>query len=86
MAPREARSPCGSGGDEALERVADALVDAVRAEPFTTPIGAIRATASAGTAIGDADTTPEALIERADHAMYAAKRRGRDRVVRAPWS
>jgi diguanylate cyclase (GGDEF)-like protein/PAS domain S-box-containing protein len=76
----------GDGGDEALERVADALVDAVRAEPFTTPIGAIRATASAGTAIGDADTTPEALIERADHAMYAAKRRGRDRVVRAPWS
>ena len=40
-----------------------------------------RVSFSAGTAVDRCDDTPEALIARADAALYAAKRLGRDRVV-----
>jgi diguanylate cyclase (GGDEF)-like protein len=40
-------------------------------------------TCSAGVAYWDGQETPEALIGRADSALYEAKRAGRDRVVTA---
>ncbi|HXH64828.1 MAG TPA: diguanylate cyclase [Mariprofundaceae bacterium] len=40
----------------------------------------IRATISVGVAMIEADNTVETAIDRADRAMYAAKREGRDRV------
>ena len=43
----------------------------------------VRVTVSAGCAqIDPSSPTREALIERADHALFAAKRAGRNRVVR----
>ena len=41
-------------------------------------------TASAGLAWWDGSETPGELIERADQALYNAKRGGRDRLMRAP--
>ena len=41
-------------------------------------------TASFGVAAAQAGDTPETLIARADAALYAAKRAGRDRVIAAP--
>lgn len=40
-------------------------------------------TCSAGIAVWDGEESPEALLARADGALYEAKRRGRDRVVSA---
>lgn len=43
----------------------------------------VRVTASQGIAISDGSEYPQVVIERADAALYAAKRAGRDRVVSA---
>ncbi len=40
-----------------------------------------RVSFSAGVATDHADDTPDSLVERADRALYSAKRMGRDRVV-----
>jgi two-component system cell cycle response regulator len=55
----------------------------IAAEPFQVPVGAsLRITASVGVATLCSQTeTVEALLERADTALYAAKREGRNRVV-----
>ncbi len=55
----------------------------IAAEPFQVPGGAsLRITASVGVATLCSQTeTVEALLERADTALYAAKREGRNRVV-----
>lgn len=45
-----------------------------------TPFGQ---TVSAGVAVWDGAESPETLMSRADHALYAAKRGGRDRCVTA---
>ncbi|WIM92549.1 diguanylate cyclase [Actinoplanes oblitus] len=46
-----------------------------------TPVGPLRATFSAGVAQLEPGENAEDLLRRADRALYAAKERGRDRVV-----
>jgi len=60
------------------------LLGALRERPVTFSNGATRViTFSAGVAAADleSDFVTEQLVERADQALYAAKRAGRDRVV-----
>jgi diguanylate cyclase (GGDEF)-like protein len=66
-------------GLEAAVIVAERLrsfVSRIRVEGLTWPV-----TASFGVAEWHAQDSVERLISRADHAMYAAKAAGRDRVV-----
>jgi two-component system cell cycle response regulator len=63
--------------------VAERLRSEVEKVPFTTSLGdSIRVTVSIGIAEsqGRSDTA-DILIKRADQALYAAKRAGRNRVV-----
>jgi two-component system cell cycle response regulator len=64
-------------------QVGERLRACVAAEPFPLkPDLQIRVTASVGLAtLEQADDTPETLFKRADNALYAAKRRGRNRVA-----
>ena len=58
---------------------------AVEAEPFDTPNGPLRVTVSVGVSEarqGEGGVTE--LLERADRAMYSAKKAGRDRVASDP--
>lgn len=57
------------------ERIRGAIADA--------PCGGVRVTASIGCAGWRPGDTPEALVKRADEALYAAKAAGRNRVVAA---
>jgi len=70
---------------QAAEVVARRLVEAVRAQPFATPAGALGVTVSVGTVVADDPQEDLAsLWRRVDAALYAAKSAGRDRVVAAP--
>ena len=66
-------------GIEEAEVLLARLRETCRDRPLT-PSGA-RLTFSAGLARFDYDDTPEALLGRADAALYRAKRSGRDRTV-----
>ena len=58
------------------------LIAAIRSTPISTPAASLEITASAGAARREhSHTTADALIDSADRALYAAKHRGRDRVV-----
>jgi diguanylate cyclase (GGDEF)-like protein/PAS domain S-box-containing protein len=59
--------------------LAEALRGALEAASIEIPAGKLTMTASFGLAIGGAN--PETLIQRADAALYAAKRGGRNRVA-----
>ncbi|MDO1559922.1 PleD family two-component system response regulator [Brevundimonas sp. 2R-24] len=86
--------PCRYGGEEFVvimpgasmtdaERVAERIRLHVSAAPFTVRDGrSIPVTISIGVAatLGEGDT-PEALMKRADQALYEAKTTGRNRVV-----
>ena len=85
---------CRLGGEEFLVimpdtdlqrayQVGERLRACVAAEPFTIGGGGkIKVTASVGLATLDQpNDTPDTLFKRADNALYAAKRRGRNRVV-----
>jgi diguanylate cyclase (GGDEF)-like protein len=62
------------------KRIAEQIIEAVRATEVRFEDKAIRATISAGIAICPKDgTTPNDLIESADSALYRAKNNGRDR-------
>ncbi|EHR70278.1 diguanylate cyclase (GGDEF) domain-containing protein [Burkholderiales bacterium JOSHI_001] len=64
---------------------AERLRSALAATALAWKQQAIELTVSVGVATAtDADETPERLIERADAAMYVAKRSGRNRSVVAP--
>jgi diguanylate cyclase (GGDEF)-like protein/PAS domain S-box-containing protein len=66
------------------EILAERLRRAVAAQPFDTPAGPVRVTVSIGVTAFNAGDSLTLLIERADAAMYAAKRAGRDRVTTHP--
>jgi two-component system cell cycle response regulator len=77
------------GGEEFLVLLPDTDADAaataaerIREEvaSATTPVPV---TVSLGIATWEDDETPEALLHRADQALYAAKAAGRDRVMAA---
>ena len=85
---------CRLGGEEFLiimpdtdmgraYQVAERLRAHIAAETFqVNPESRIRVTASVGIAtLERADDTPDILLKRADNALYAAKRNGRNRVV-----
>ena len=72
-------------GPEALREIAEQIREAVselgiihqhegRDKPVTISVGL-------ATMLPEASSQPEQLVERADHALYQAKRQGRDRVV-----
>ena len=79
------------GGEEfcilsnATDAAAAAMAERIRADleakPFMTPSGIMQATVSAGIAIRSGDPeTLQALLDRADVALYQAKEAGRNRV------
>jgi diguanylate cyclase (GGDEF)-like protein len=70
--------PGGSGrlGSDAAARVCER----VRAHPWDELVPGLQVTVSAGVASGPVDDL-EAVLHRADAAMYRAKRAGRDRVA-----
>jgi diguanylate cyclase (GGDEF)-like protein len=63
-------------------RVAERLGNAIAEKPFHTSEGDITVTISIGVAAQDENTLHfEALIARADQALYIAKHKGRNRVA-----
>ncbi|WP_225218192.1 GGDEF domain-containing protein [Luteimonas colneyensis] len=67
--------------DDALA-IAEGLRNAIASSPVTLADGStLRLTGSIGAAIQDGHPDYERVLARADAAMYAAKRAGRDRVV-----
>ena len=83
------------GGDEFLitlsgiHDLAEAVTIAEKirgacAEPVDTSEGSVTATVSIGVTLADPVESGDDLIARADKAMYAAKRAGRNRVVAVP--
>jgi diguanylate cyclase (GGDEF)-like protein/PAS domain S-box-containing protein len=83
------------GGDEFMITLGDihdlpeaeAIAEKIRlacAEPVTTTDGVVATTVSIGVTLADPIESGDDLIARADKAMYAAKRAGRNRVVAVP--
>jgi diguanylate cyclase (GGDEF)-like protein len=74
----------GTDGRSALE-IAERLLNAVRVTPIDHDVLSVSMTLSIGVAAFDGqDANLDALIRRADAALYAAKDAGRDRAVLAP--
>lgn len=74
----------GTNADEGL-RVAERIRERLCSEPIRIRGDlAIAQTVSVGLATWDGGETAASLDQRADRAMYEAKRRGRNRVVRTP--
>jgi diguanylate cyclase (GGDEF)-like protein len=73
-------------GLEEAWQAAERLCAAVRRLRFAHPLGPFQVTLSFGLAAvqGDHPHSLPALVERADTALYAAKRNGRDRVEGDP--
>ena len=67
---------------EGVLRKAEAIRSRVEQEAFTQAMETVRATVSIGVAHFPRDgSTPEEIVRKADQALYAAKLRGRNRVV-----
>ena len=78
------------GGEEFLvllpdvdETGAEATAERLRASVGNRPVAGLRVTISAGCATWLPGETPDDILRRADTALYAAKRGGRDQVQRA---
>jgi diguanylate cyclase (GGDEF)-like protein len=63
--------------EEDLRRLGERLISVAR-RPFTTGVIELRATFSVGIALGRSPLSPDEVLSRADAALYAAKRNGRD--------
>lgn len=88
---------CRWGGEEFLAllpgadateaaAVAQRTLEAIQALALphaASPTGRVTVSIGAATAMATVDVSPEALIDRADRALYSAKRAGRDRMVAA---
>ena len=70
----------GIDGPTAATTIAD-KVRSVCSQPVTTPTGTVATTLSVGVVLRQAGESSDALIARADRAMYAAKRGGRNQTV-----
>ncbi len=77
-----------NAGYEGARTVAERVCAMVAAQPVPTARGPIALTVSIGVTLCTPGDTPEAALQRADEAMYLAKKRGRNRaeVVQAPES
>jgi diguanylate cyclase (GGDEF)-like protein len=74
-----------ASSDDELRALAERHRAAIEREPFSTRVGPIPVTISIGAALSvNAVETLEEIGERADQALLAAKREGRNRVVVAP--
>ena len=72
----------GMADAPALERIGEAIRVAVAGGPVVVGLTELAVTVSIGAALsGTGHTGHETLLAAADHALYAAKRGGRDRVV-----
>lgn len=69
-----------NAGYEGACTVAERLCAMVAAQPMPTGRGNIAITVSIGITLSMPGDTPEAALQRADEAMYLAKKRGRNRV------
>ncbi|MEL6547447.1 MAG: diguanylate cyclase, partial [Myxococcota bacterium] len=66
----------------AAATLAERMRIAVEREPFSTSAGDLKVTVSLGVAqLQENDNSLESILERADGALYRAKREGRNRVV-----
>ena len=63
--------------------VARRLCEALRERPFTLADGTVAVTGSVGCAWSAGPARLSDLLDRADAALYRAKRAGRDRVAQA---
>ena len=70
----------GVDGEAAAVSIADKL-RAVCGAPVVTPTGTVTITISVGVVLCDTGESSDALVTRADQAMYAAKRAGRGQIV-----
>jgi diguanylate cyclase (GGDEF)-like protein len=75
-----------NAGYEGARTVAERVCAMVAAQPVPTARGPIALTVSIGVTLCAPGDTPEVALQRADEAMYLAKKRGRNRVevVQAP--
>lgn len=91
---RGADLACRMGGEEFLlimpdtplsgaYQIGERIRTRIASEAFQTPQGTrIRVTSSVGIATLEGENdTPESILKRADNALYAAKRRGRNRIA-----
>ena len=72
---------------EVAQQVANRLCETIAHDPFPIGDDGVRATITLSVGIAHAlgkDDTPEAIIERADAALYRAKSLGRNRVICSP--
>jgi PleD family two-component response regulator len=74
---------CGGGDGPRLTALAEAVAERFR-EPFAGPGGDLTIEVSVGLASGRPGEAPDALMARADQAMYGAKSRHTRHEPRLP--